>query len=115
MERFMSPVATVLALYGLYQICVDFNLWRFINWQKVQQNPVVQKVEKKVTDDLKKAQSSASPTPDSSTSPTPTPTQSPAPGLSIGSNIQTPFFSGEYQFKVNGKPTPKPTPQPTNR
>ncbi|MGE5655060.1 MAG: hypothetical protein ACM37W_00300 [Actinomycetota bacterium] len=111
MERFVSPVTTVLALYGLYQICIDFNLWRFVNWQKVQQNPVIQRVEKKVADDLQKV----APLQPSEPSPTPiTPSPSPSPWVGGGANIQTPFFSGEYQFKVNGKPT-KPTPQPTNK
>ena len=102
MERFTSPIVTVLALYGLWCAAVNFGwLYMFsLKFPNFQQNPIVKTIETQIKKDIQQGTRGQLPTSDPS--PTAFPTATPSPLVGVGANIQTPFFSGEYNFKLGG-------------
>ena len=116
MERFTSPVVTVLALYGLWCASVNFGWLKMINLKlpNLQSNPIVKAIETQIKKDLGQGQVTPNPSPSATPSPSPNPSSSPLIGG--GANIKTPFFSGEYKFKIGGNSNGKqPAKQPDNR
>lgn len=102
MERFTSPIVTVLALYGLWCASVNFGWLKMLSlkFPNFQQNPIVKTIETQIKKDLQQGTEGQSPTPTPSSPVTPSATPSPLVG--VGAKVQTPFFSGEYNFKLGG-------------
>ncbi|HLO51437.1 MAG TPA: hypothetical protein VK211_23695 [Kamptonema sp.] len=113
MERFTSPVVTVLALYGLWCAAVNFGWLKMfaVKFPNFQQNPVVKTIETQIKKDLQQGMGEQLPT--SNPSPSASPTVTPSPLVGVGANIQTPFFSGQYNFKLG--PNGQQQKQPDNR
>ncbi|CBN56615.1 MULTISPECIES: hypothetical protein [Kamptonema] len=106
MERFTSPIVTVLALYGLWCAAVNFG-WLYmlsLKFPNFQQNPIVKTIETQIKKDLQQGRGRQLPTSNPSPSATqgPIPSNSLSPLVGVGGNVQTPFFSGEYNFKLGG-------------
>lgn len=116
MERFTSPIVTVLALYGLWTAAVNFGWLKMLSlkFPNFQQNPIVKTIETQIKKDLQQGMGGQLPTP----TPTASPFASPSPLVGVGAKVQTPFFSGEYNFKLggsNGKQQQQQPKQPDNR
>ena len=105
MERFTSPIVTVLALYGLWCAAVNLGWLKMLSlkFPNFQQNPIVKTIETQIKKDLQQGtggQSTSNPSPSATQGPIPSNSSSPLVG--VGGNVQTPFFSGEYNFKLGG-------------
>ncbi len=109
MERFTSPIVTVLALYGLWCASVNFGWLKMLNLKlpNLQSNPIVKTIETQIKKDLQSGQATPNP------SPSATPSPSPSPLIGGGASIKTPFFSGEYKFKIGGSNGKQQSKQPT--
>lgn len=103
MDRFESLFSTILALIGLYSVIISFGLLKYFSpvWDKVKNEPIVQKIENQIKSDIQSAsRPEKSPSPTNPTSPK---EDTNGIGLESRSKITAPFLSGEYQFKIRAK------------
>ena len=103
MDRFSSPITTILSLIGLYYLIINTGLWKYFPpfWDKVKNEPIAQRIENQIKSDFQSASHpEKSPSP---TNPVPPKEDPKGIGLESRSKITAPFLSGEYQFKIRAK------------